>query len=208
MEQAYENVIKAAPDKTQVEKNLALVGWTIKDLKDQLARQLMVRDTVVKARGIQFSEEDVKKFFEENKEKLAMPEALKLRQIFVNTQEEANAAVDALVTGSDFAKLSALKSSDPVLRQKSGDLGLVARGQLLPEIEKELYALQPGQYSKPVKTDRGFAIFLVEEKRPAQAAEYEKIKNELQLAMVNQAISRQLPVFAAELRGKAKIEIK
>lgn len=196
------------PDKAAFEANLRSVGWSTKDLRDLLDRQLTIRATVIAAKKIAVSDEDAKAFFEKNKERLGAPEAIKLSQIFVSSKEEADDAYDLLSTvGADFSKLSALKSTDANLRKNSGSLGFISRGMLLPEIEKELFALKAGQYTKPLATGTGFSIFKAEEIRPAQPAVFEKIKGELKTAMLSQAITQQLPVLAAELRQKATIEI-
>jgi len=196
------------PDKAAFEANLRSVGWSPRDLRGLLTRQLTIRATVVAARKIAVTDEDARKFFDQNKDRLGTPEAVKLSQIFVASKAEADDAYDLLSTvGADFSKLSALKSTDATLRKNSGSLGFITRGMLLPEIEKELFALKAGQYTKPLATGNGFSIFKAEELRSAQPAVFEAIKEELKTAMLNQAITQQLPLLAAELRQKAKIEI-
>jgi len=194
-------------DKAQFQKNLKSVGWTEADLRNLLNRQLTIRETVMAAKKIAVTEDEMKKFFETNKEKLGTPESVKLSQIFVNTQAEANAALEALDVGADFGKLSALKSNDPNLKKNNGSVGEVKKGMLLPDIEKEIFSLKPGQHSKAIATANGFSIFLVEEYKAAQPAVYEKVQNELRTAMINQAISQKLPELAAELKQKTKIEL-
>lgn len=207
VEKRYESIVSASSDKAQAEKNLAAVGWTVKDLKDLLGRQLAIREVLIQSGKIAVTDEDVKSYFEANKEKLLTPETVKLRQIYVNTRAEADAAVDALITGSDFAKLSALKSADPALRKNSGDLGYVNKGVLLPDMEQEIFSLKEKQYSKVIPTGKGFSIFYVEEHRQPQQAEFEKAKDELKIMLTNQAIAKELPVLTRTLREKADIKV-
>lgn len=195
------------PDKAQFEKNLKSVGWTEAGLKKMLNNQLTIRETVMAAKKIAVTEDDMKKFFEVNKEKLATPEAVKLSQIFVNTQAEAGAAMEALGIGADFAKLSALKSTDATIKKNSGSVGYVSRGMLLPEIEKVIFSLKPGQHSDVIPTGAGYSIFKVEEIKASQPAVYETVNKDLKTAMINQLITQKLPELTAELKQKAKIEL-
>lgn len=203
----FANLSAGYADKTQFEKNLASVGWTTQDLRELLRRQMLIRGAVIAAARLQVADEDAKAFFEKNKEKMGAPESVKLGQIFVNTKAEADDAYLALSAGADFAKLSALKSTDANLKKNNGSLGYISRGMLLPEIEKEIFAMKPGQYTRAITTGNGFSIFRVEELKAGQEASFEKVKEELKTALLNQAITQKLPELAAELRQKAKIEV-
>ncbi len=204
----YKGLLAGYTDKSEFEKNLKSVGWSTEDLKALLGRQIVARNTVIALKKIAVSDEDAKAFFEKNKEKLAAPESIKLSQIFVNTKAEADEAYQLLTSvGADFAKLSVLKSADANLKKNNGSLGFVSRGMLLPEIEKEIFALQPGQYTKVLATGNGFSIFMAEERKPAQEASFGKVKDDLKMAILNQAITQSLPEITAQLRQKAKIEI-
>lgn len=207
LEARFANLAAGYQDKAQFEKNLASVGWTQQDLRDLLRRQMLIRGTVLADAKITITDEDAKAFFDKNKEKLGAPESAKLSQIFVNTKAEADDAYLALSAGADFAKLSALKSTDANLKKNNGSLGQISRGMLLPDIEKEIFALKPGQYTKAIPTGNGFSIFRVEELKPGQDASFEKLKEDIKATLLNQAIAQKLPELAAELRQKAKIEV-
>ncbi len=203
----FANLEAGYTDKAQFEKNLASVGWTPAELRDLLRRQMLIRAAVMADARLQVTDADAKAFFDKNKEKLGAPESAKLSQIFVNTKAEADDAYLALSAGADFAKLSALKSTDANLKKNNGSLGQISRGMLLPDIEKEIFALKPGQYTKAIPTGNGFSIFRVEELKPGQEASFEKLKEDIKATLLNQAIAQKLPELAAELRQKAKIEI-
>lgn len=196
------------PDKAQFEKNLKSVGWSKAELRDLIRRQMLIRATVITAGRLAVTDEDARAFFDKNKERLGSPESVKLSQIFVNTKAEADDAYDLLTSvGADFAKLSSLKSSDANLKKNNGSLGFIAKGMLVPEIEKEIFALQPGQFTKPLTTGNGYSIFRSEERRPGKEADFAAVKEELKAAILNQAVTQKLPELAAELRAKARIEI-
>lgn len=196
------------PDKATFAKNLKSVGWTEADLKGLIANQLTIRGAVVASRRLAVTDEGAKAFFDANKDRIGAPEAVRLSQIFVTNKAEADDAYGLLSTvGADFNKLSALKSTDEALKSNSGNLGYISRGMLIPELEREIFALKPGQFSKVIPTGNGFSIFKVEELRPRQEPVFEQVKENLKAAIINQAITEQLPGLVAELRAKAKIEI-
>jgi parvulin-like peptidyl-prolyl isomerase len=203
----FANLTANYTDKEQFEKNLKSVGWSSADLRDLLRRQVLIRAVVIKDKQLAVTDEDAKAFFEKNKDRLSAPESMKLSQIFVNTKAEADDAYLALSAGADFAKLSALKSTDANLKKNSGSIGYITKGMLVPDIEKEIFALKPGQYTKVLPTGNGYSIFRVEELKPGQPASFDKIKEDLKTALLNQAISQKLPELAAELRQNAKIEV-
>jgi len=203
----FANLSAGYEDKAQFEKNLASVGWSPAELRDLLRRQMLIRATVMLSARLIVTDEDAKAFFDKNKDKMGAPESVKLSQIFVNTKAEADDAYLALSAGADFAKLSGLKSTDANLKKNNGSLGYISRGMLMPEIEKEIFSLKPGQYSKTITTGNGYSIFRVEELKPGQAASFDKVKEDLKTALLNQAITQKLPELAAELRQKAKIEV-
>ena len=208
LEAKFASLSSGYTDKAAFEKNLKSVGWSSAELRELIRRQLIMRGTVIAAKKLAVTDEDAAAFFEKNKEKLGTPASVKLSQIFVNTKAEADDAYELLSTvGADFAKLSSLKSADANLRKNAGSLGYISKGMLLPEIEKELFALQYGQFSKPLPTGNGFSIFKTEEHKPGKEASLQEIKADLKLAILNQAITAKLPELAAELRQKAKIEI-
>lgn len=208
VEARYAGLAASYPDKAQFEKNLKSVGWTPADLRDLLRRQLTIRAAVIAARKLQVTDADARTFFDANKEKLGAPETVRLSQIFVNTKAEADDAYDLLTSvGADFAKLSSLKSADENLRKNSGAIGVISKGMLVPEIEKEVFALKAGQFTKPLATGNGFSLFKAEERREGQPAAFEALKEDIKAALLGQAVTQALPQLAAELRQKSKIEI-
>lgn len=206
--QRFDNIAAGYKDRKEFEKNLKSVGWTEKDVKDLIKKQLQIKATVIAGKNIAFTDADVAAFFETNKAKLGKPETAKIRQIFVAGKAEADDAYLALAAGADFGKLSALKSTDENLKKVEGDLGYIAKGLLLPEIEKEVYALKIGDYTKPIATGNGFSIFKLEDMKAGEPAVLnDKMKADIKVALVNQAVTQKLPEMIGELRAKAKIEL-
>ncbi|MFZ5392354.1 MAG: peptidylprolyl isomerase [Patescibacteria group bacterium] len=80
-------------------------------------------------------------------------------------KEKAMEVIKKLKEGGDFAALAKEYSNDPSVSQNGGDLGYFSRGMMVPEFEKAAFALEKGQISEPVKTDFGWHIIKVEDKK-------------------------------------------
>jgi peptidyl-prolyl cis-trans isomerase C len=89
---------------------------------------------------------------------------IRARQILVDTEEEANEIVAALKNGGDFAEL-AHRSKEVGAGHRAGDLGYFTEESMLPVFWATATALEPGQISDPVKTEFGWHVIKVEDKR-------------------------------------------
>jgi peptidyl-prolyl cis-trans isomerase SurA len=104
-----------------------------------------------------------------------MPKRVNISHIFLKVRPASSsdsAAVsqlreikDMLQAGANFSELAAEYSQDPGSRQTGGDLGFVSRGSLVPEFEEVAFALEPGELSRIVKTDFGYHLIKLEERR-------------------------------------------
>lgn len=192
----------------EMEKALKGIGYSRGDLRDMIERQITLRDTAIKAAGIEVGDEQARVFYDANKESLARPETVRLRQFFTSSREEAEDALRLLNTGADFATLAMLKASDENLKRSGGELGYVNRGVLIPELEKEVFALTPGKYTGVIPTGSGFSIFKSEDYRPRSVPEFETVREELKRLILNSAVTQSMRALTARLRQDAKIEVK
>jgi len=95
-------------------------------------------------------------------------EQVHVRQILVDTQEQARAVLDQLRAGTSFESLARRLSKDEASRDNGGDLGFVPKGVLAESVEQVAFALQPGQISDPVQSPFGWHIIQVLEHDPAR----------------------------------------
>jgi peptidyl-prolyl cis-trans isomerase C len=128
-------------------------------------------------------------------------EEVRARHILVESEDEAKAVLDRLKGGGDFAELAKEKSKDPGAAE-GGDLGYFTKDQMVPEFADVAFKMYPGQLSNPVKTQFGWHIIKVEDKRTKQPPEFEKVKGQIEAFLTRKAQTE----FIAKLRQSAKIE--
>lgn len=147
-------------------------------------------------------------------------EQIRLRQIFVScpkgsTKEETQAALarvgivkKALKDGGSFAETAGKYSEDAASKAKNGDVGIVVRGDLQPEIDKIVFDMNVGEYTKePVKTDSGYHFLRVEEKRASKAFTFDEVKNEIGELMYQNEAKKAYTAWIGDLKAKAAIKI-
>src|ERR1700716_1270617 len=128
-------------------------------------------------------------------------EEVHARHILVENEDEAKALLDQLKGGADFATLAKEKSKDPGAAE-GGDLGYFTKDQMVPEFADVAFKMYPGQMSNPVKTQFGWHIIKVEDKRQRPGAELANIKEQIDAYLVRRAQSE----YVAKLRQTAKVE--
>lgn len=179
-----------------------------KDYYRIIKNNLLVEKTLSDILNINITDEDAKKFYEQNKNQFVIPKSYKLRQIFVNTEQEANDIYLALKAGADFEKLAELKSADDRLKKAKGDIGYITKGMLNPEIEKEVFSLKPGEYTKPIKTGPGYSIIKVDEIREEKKLSFDEVKDKLKAELKNRILFDNRQRIIEQLKKKSKIVIK
>jgi len=127
-------------------------------------------------------------------------EEVHARHILLPTEEEAKAALDRVKKGEDFAKVATELSKDPA--GDGGDLGWFTKDRMVPEFADAAFKLQPGQISDPVKSQFGWHIIKVEERRTRNFPPFEELKDQAARYVAQKAQSD----LIASLHGTAKIE--
>ena len=123
------------------------------------------------------------------------------RHILVETEDEAKAVVAELKKGADFAELAKAKSKDPGSAD-GGDLGYFTKDQMVPEFSEVAFKLDKGQLSEPVKSQFGWHVIKVEDKRERQPPEFDKVKDQLENFLVRKSQTE----LITKLRTEGKIE--
>jgi peptidyl-prolyl cis-trans isomerase C len=128
-------------------------------------------------------------------------EEVHARHILVPTEDEAKAILAQLKGGADFAALAKEKSKDPGAAE-GGDLGYFTKDQMVPEFAAVAFKLDKGQLSDPVKTQFGWHIIKVEDKRIKPTPAFEQVKPQIDNYVAHRAQSQ----LVEKLRSAANVE--
>ena len=124
------------------------------------------------------------------------------RHILVKTKEEANDIIEQLQNGASFEVTAKEKSTGPSATS-GGDLGFFGKGQMVPEFEKAAFSLRKGKFTDtPVKTQFGWHIIKLEDRRKSEPPSFESIKQKLQTEISQETGAE----YVSGLRKEAKIE--
>lgn len=159
-------------------------GKTLKTFKEELragvARQLLVKalDSVVGA-GPAPTDDQVAAYFEKNIAKYDQGEEVHARHILVADLATAQSLKKLLDAGADFAALAVEKSTDPGSASQGGDLGWFSRGQMVTEFEDAAFSLEPGKVSDPIKTQYGYHLIEVIDRKQARTPSLAEVRDQV-----------------------------
>ena len=188
-------VAKAAEDKKIADTE---------DFKKRLAftRNRLLMDSLLANEGKAATTPDaMKKVYEEASKQITGEQEVRARHILVETEDEAKAVKAELDKGADFAELAKKKSKDPGSAD-GGDLGFFTKEQMVPEFSAVAFSLEPGKISDPVKSQFGWHVIKVEEKRNRKAPDFEQVKPQIEQYVTRKAQAD----YVAKLRADAKVE--
>ena len=188
-------VAKAAEDKKLEDRP---------DFKARLAftRNRLLMDNLLAAEGkAATTDEAMKKVYDEAAKQIEGEQEVHARHILVESEDEAKAIEAELKKGADFAELAKKKSKDPGAAD-GGDLGFFTKDQMVPEFSTVAFALEPGKISDPVKSQFGWHVIKVEEKRNRKAPDFEQVKAQIETYVTRKAQAE----YVAKLRESAKVE--
>ncbi|HZG88529.1 peptidylprolyl isomerase [Paenibacillus sp.] len=192
------------PDEATFNQQLAMAGYTLESLKEQLSPQ--VKLTKLVEPEIQVTDEDIQSYYDENKASYETPEQVRASHILVDSKEEAEKLLADLKGGADFAELAKEHSKDTGSAVNGGDLNYFGKGQMVPEFEEAAFALDVGQVSDIVESQYGFHIIKVTDKKAATTATLEEKKEEIRETLFEQKVNERSTAYLEELRSAAKIE--
>src|SRR5258708_7353319 len=201
-------------------KSVGLTQETLKAKMYELATAEIVLDRELK---ITISDEEMKKYYDENPALFEQPEMLRVSHLLLNTRDEitrTELAEDKKTAkhkqledllkrargGEDFTKLVKEFSEDIASRTNGGEYTFCP-DQMPPEFESAAFALTNGQISDIVTTQYGYHIIKLSEKIPPKKVEMAKVSVELQKRMKQRAIAQKLPEFMDKLKKDANVEI-
>jgi len=146
--------------------------------------------------------EAARKLYDDTVKELKPEQEVRARHILVEGEDEAKKIHTRVKGGEDFAKVAGEVSKDPGSKTEGGDLGFFSKDRMVEPFAEAAFKLEPGQISEPVKTQFGWHVIKVEEKRLKPVPAFEEMKEQIENYLGRK---RQQEIILG-LREKAKIE--
>ncbi len=193
-----------------------------KEYKEQLQKIMdsIKKDLAIKLwqkklfEGIKISNKELKDYYNKNKQEFMQKEAVHARHILVKSEDEAKKIIQELkglkgeALKQKFIELAKEKSTGPS-GSRGGDLGYFSKGQMVPAFQDAAFKLKPGQITtKPVKTQFGYHVIYVEDKKEASTKPFSEVKDYIEQRLKMEKFKQIMNEKINSLKSKAKIEYK
>ena len=177
----------------------------VADFKDRLLLDAALHELVEKK--IEVTEDDLTAYFNAHRDSLPTIEEARAAHILVETEAEAKTLLKRLHQGADFGTLAGTHSIDVGSKDKGGDVGVVRKGRMLPEIEAAVFGLKPGRISGIVKTAYGYHIVRVQNRQTRRPLTVGDVKDEIQKAIAKNKETALFEALVKTLKTESKILI-
>lgn len=168
-------------------------------LRDKALMEALLEREVAKV----VTDESVRAFYDGEVSKAPKEEEAHARHILVESEDEAKAIIEQLKGGGDFAAIAKEKTKDPAGKENGGDLDFFTKGQMVPEFSEAAFALAAGQMTEtPIKTQFGWHVIKLEEKREKQPPGFDEISDRVRVFLIRKAQTE----LVAKLKTDYQIE--
>lgn len=147
------------------------------------------------AENVAVTDQQLKAFYDSNKDQFVQPEQRQASHILIQINETTSEAdakkqitdiASKIEAGEDFEALAKAHSQDPGSANIGGDLGMFQQGMMVPEFDKAVFSMQPGEVSEPIKTDFGYHLIKLTQIQPKQTPEYDVVKTDVEAQLRRQ----------------------
>jgi parvulin-like peptidyl-prolyl isomerase len=205
-----------------LEKALAADGLTLEAFKKDLERRILRGKLVNSAVKVEqkAGEKELMEFFQNNVNQYRVNESYRPAHILFLIPQDATPeqirgirkksqkVLGRIKEGADFAKMAMEYSEDTSSGKEGGDLGHFKKGELLPALEKEAMRLQVGEVSGLIRTELGFHILKLLDRKGREPPPFEEIKEKVEADYYEKEMEKALQQFLSKLKEKSIIEIK
>jgi parvulin-like peptidyl-prolyl isomerase len=213
-----DDVIKRLGSQERFESLLAQEGLTRKTLFEHYREQVMVKRLIDQKVGsnISISPTEINNYYKQHANEFISPEQVKVNNILIRARKggDANKALEQakeierrIREGCDFAAL-AKEYSDGPNASEGGSMGFVKRGDLMPDIEAMVFRMKEGEVSGLIKTDLGYHLFKVEEKKEREIRSLAEVRRDVEDAIYKEKMRGKLKGWIESLRKNAYIAFK
>lgn len=175
----------------------------VKERLQQMENQLLQQAYLQQKVEPQLTEEALKKRYDEMVKNAPAKEEVHARHILLASEDEAKKAIADIQGGKSFEEVAKEKSTGPSA-ETGGDLGYFSKDEMVPEFAEAAFAMKPGDISKePVKTQFGWHVIKVEDRRTGEPPAYDEVKEELKEQVGDELIQK----VVQDLRAKADVKV-
>ncbi|MGO9516415.1 MAG: peptidylprolyl isomerase [Candidatus Korobacteraceae bacterium] len=220
----------------ELEKAAQAQGVSFEEFKQNMKNGIITQRVIGQEVGghISVSQQDIQQYYNEHKAEMERPEQVRLSEILISTQtappvktEKGKEVLPAAAGPDAVAKAQAKVEQVYALLQKGGkfddlakqysdgptsaaggDLEYFKRGTLSKELEQQVFALKPGEYTKPIRTNQGFVILEVTEHQEAGIPPLKEVEPRIQEMVYMTKMQPALREYLTKLRENAYIDIK
>lgn len=155
---------------------------------------------------VEVTDEDLKKFYEENKEAFVKPESADASHILVEEEDKAREIYEKIQKGEDFEELAKEFSTCPS-KEKGGNLGTFTKGQMVKEFEDAVFENEVGTITEPVKTQFGYHIIKINQKNDAEELSFDEVKDKIEAQVRRQKEQDIYNKKITELKNKYEVKM-
>jgi peptidyl-prolyl cis-trans isomerase C len=179
------------------------VGTTEFQRRLNFVQNKLMMETMLQSVGKSaVNDKSMKEVYDEAVKQMGSEEEVRARHILVATEDEAKKILADLKKGANFETVAKEKSKDPGAAAQGGDLGYFTKDQMVSEFAEVAFKLPKGQLSDPVKTQFGWHIIRVEDKRSKSPPPFEQVKDQVETYVQRKAQAE----YVTKLRDAAKVE--
>jgi peptidyl-prolyl cis-trans isomerase C len=180
------------------------VDRQVNDLRRRLVVQKVVREY---QKPPEITDEQAKAYYDENPT-LYSTTQIRASHILVKDEALAREVRDQVKSDpSKFADVAKEKSTDKTSGQKGGDLGMFGPGRMVPEFERVAFSLKPGEISEVVKTQYGYHVILVTDRKEGERRPFDQVKEQIKATLRNRTIQEQQEKRYNDLKQAANVKI-
>jgi peptidyl-prolyl cis-trans isomerase C len=219
----FDTILKRAGSQEGLERQLKSVGMTVAALRTNITEEAIADAVLERELKVTVTDEEVKKFYDENPARFEQPEMVRASHILLSTRDpitgqplsdeekaakrkQAEALLKRARSGEDFAKLAKEYSEDPGSKDNGGEYTF-PRGVMDPAFEAAAFSLNTNQISDIVTTQFGYHIIKLHEKIPAHKVELAKVADKLKEALKRRELDKLMPDYIKKLEQSNHVEI-
>ena len=180
-----------------------------KDAMESISKEVITSMAINKILAdITVTDEEVKKYYDENKSAFEKPATVSARHILVATEDEAKNIKEEISNGTTSFSDAAMKYSTCPSKEQGGALGEFSRGMMVPEFEEAAFNAEIGKVTEPVKTQFGYHLIIVDSKNEASTKNFEEVKDGVLQQLIQERQHKKYDEMLKELEDKYGVERK